>query len=65
MSKKGLIDIKRALDDPETRGLTLVELGNWVVETCLFFGTTPDTAYQAASLFIGGIRRSYEKEREG
>lgn len=53
-------EIKRLLDDPETRQEGLLALGEWVIKTCLLFGVSLPTAYQVAAIFVGGVRRSYE-----
>lgn len=37
-------------------------IAQWVVETCLTFGTSVDTAYIVAGLFIKGINQRHEGE---
>ena len=33
------------------------ELADWIVATCLLYGTTVATAYQVAGLFVKGVRK--------
>lgn len=40
------------MDDPRTDR----EWAEWIVQTCLMFGTTVATAYQVAGLFIDAIQ---------
>lgn len=58
---KTTVEIKQLLEDPETRQEGLWALGEWIIKTCLLFGTTLDTAYQVAALMVGGVRRRYEE----
>jgi hypothetical protein len=37
------------------------ELCEWIVDTCLLFGSTLSTAYQVAGLFIQGIQEARAK----
>jgi len=38
--------------------LTLI--GRWVLDTCLLFGTTFETAAAVAEHFVGGLRRAWK-----
>lgn len=53
-------EIKRLLDNLDTRQEGLLALGEWVFKTCLLFGTSIDTAYQVAAILVGGVKRGYE-----
>lgn len=46
-----------ALHDPARRDQALVDLGQWVVDTCLLFGCQPETAWQVGAIFTRGLRR--------
>lgn len=41
----------------------LAKIGQWVVETCLLFGTTPKTAFTVASMFVEGIEYEWTKRK--
>ncbi len=47
--------INARLKNPLTREETLLELAEWVKDTCLLFGTPASLAYRIASMFIGGL----------
>lgn len=47
--------INARLTNPLTREETLLELAEWVKDTCLFFGTSASLAYKIASMFIAGL----------
>jgi hypothetical protein len=36
-------------------------LAEWIKDTCLLFGTTVETAYRVAALFIEGLKHNLEK----
>lgn len=38
------------------------ELADWIVATCLLYGTTVATAYQVAGLFVLGVNKKAEPE---
>lgn len=38
-------------------------IAEWVRDTCLFFGTTVETAYRVAALFVEGLKHNLEKQR--
>lgn len=40
--------------------VTDADLAEWVKDTCLLFGTTVETAYKVAALFIEGLKNSGE-----
>lgn len=43
---------------PKTlESMTLEELGDWLVQTCLIFGAQTSTAYKVAGTFIAGVER--------
>lgn len=48
------------LHDPQTRDRGLVDIGQWVIDTCMVFGCRPELAYRVASLFVGGLRKDLE-----
>lgn len=37
------------------------QLAEWVKDTCLLFGTTVETAYKVAAMFIEGLKHDLEK----
>lgn len=39
----------------EGKMVTKKRLAEWIVETCLLFGTTTETAYKVAAVFIEGL----------
>ena len=49
-----------SLHDPQTRDRGLIEIGQWVIDTCLVFGCRLELACQIASLFVGGLRRDLD-----
>ena len=56
--------VNARLRNPETRDETLLEIADWVRDTCLFFGTSAPLAYQLAALFISGLAREVKPEGE-
>lgn len=49
------------LHDPDRRDQALIDLGQWVIDTCLLFGCRPELAWKVAMTFIIGLRRELEK----
>lgn len=49
-----------ALYCAETRDRALIDIGQWVIDTCLLFGCLPELAWQIAALFVEGLRRELE-----
>jgi hypothetical protein len=47
----------------DARREALIVLGEWAKGTCLLVGSKPETAYEVAALFVGGLRRELEGER--
>lgn len=37
--------------------MTLEEIGDWVYQTCLIFGTHPATAHKVAGFFVEGLQK--------
>lgn len=52
--------LQEMLCNPSTREQVLDEIGNWVKDTCLLFGTTPSMAYQIAFIFVEGVAATHE-----
>lgn len=55
-----MIELKTAnarLRNPDTRQETLAELGDWVRDTCLAFGTGAELAQRVAWHFVAGLDR--------
>lgn len=48
------------LDEPVT--LDDAAWAEWVKDTCLLFGTTVETAYRVAAMFIEGLKHESEKQ---
>lgn len=46
-------------DDRWRKQQKLVEIAAWVSETCLLFGSTPETAHEVAAIFVRGLRREW------
>jgi len=40
----------------------LVRVGQWVIDTCLLFGTQPKTAYLVAGAFVEGVEAAWRKQ---
>lgn len=41
--------------------MTELELAEWAKDTCLLFGTMPETAFAIAGMFVQGIREHRER----
>ena len=52
---KNLHNINGNLRNPLTREETLLEVAEWVKDTCLIFGTSISMAYKVASMFVRGL----------
>jgi hypothetical protein len=52
------------LHNPDTRDQALVNLGQWVIDTCLVFGCRPELAWEVAAIFIRGLRMELEITEE-
>lgn len=50
------LTIKQKLNDPEQRNQALAEIGEWVKDTCLLFGASPDVAFQVTAIFLRGLK---------
>lgn len=48
------------LRDPLTRNQALVDIGQWVIDTCMVFGCRPELAWEVAGMFVGALRRDLE-----
>ena len=51
------------VDDKPTHpsSTNYLALAEWVRDTCLLFGTTVETAYRVAAMFIEGLKYDLEK----
>ena len=45
--------------------MTLRQIAEWVVNTCLLYGTTEATAYQIAGLFLKGLDAATDDNSDG
>ncbi len=48
-------------DSDASRTAALHQIGEWVISTCLLFGTDLSTAYKVAAAFVEGLENSYRK----
>lgn len=55
--KKERSSLNAKLTNPLTRQATLLELAEWVKDTCLLFGTSAYMAFKIADMFTYGIER--------
>lgn len=51
---QGVID---RLHDPKTQTAALHEFGEWIISTCLLFGTGYETAYTVAGIMLEGLSK--------
>jgi hypothetical protein len=63
MPDHGITSSFELLHDPDHRDQALLDLGLWVIDTCMLFGSTPETAWQVAATFTKGLRRELENEK--
>jgi hypothetical protein len=54
--------INARLRNLATRNDALLEIGEWAKNTCVLFGTSPQTAYRIAAYFVEGIAREVTAE---
>lgn len=59
---KPLINLA-GLHNSRTRDRALIDIGQWVIDTCLVFGCRPELAWQVASIFVSGLRKDLEAEK--
>lgn len=52
-------EIKTLLSDPSTKDQGLLVAGEWIKSTCIFFGSSPQTAYLVAAEFVRGLNRDF------
>ena len=54
----------RLQGDPATRRGAMIDIAEWVKESCLMFGATPSTAYEVAAIFLRGLEKLEETKEQ-
>ena len=48
-------ELNKKLVNPKTRNEALIEIGEWVKNTCLMFGVSPNISFKVSGIFVEGI----------
>lgn len=57
-------EMNARLRNPKTRTQTLIELGEWMKDTCLLFGVSPGVTYRCTATFLDGIAAEVKPDED-